>query len=193
MRTERRQNEPALVCAAQRGDKEAMQLLLKRNWKWLKGLVYSIVSDVDDIDDILQDVCVRVISKIDTLRQPERFRPWLAVLARRQALRFRQRKAQRLKPLNEELAELKCDDQAATLLENIEQSEQYRQVMDAIGSLPDKYRQVFVLEHINDLTYRQIAEILDIPTTTVQIRLVRARRMLYKLVTGKEKNRVCEK
>jgi len=187
MATERGHNERALVCAAQRGDKEALQLLFRHNWAWLKGLVYSIVQNADDIDDVLQDICVRVISKIDSLRQPERFRPWLAVLARRQALRYRQQKAQRLRFLDEELADLKCDEKAAELLENIEQKEQYRQVMDAIGSLPEKYRQVFILEHINDLTYRQIAEILDIPVTTVQIRLVRARQMLYKLVTGKNK------
>ena len=187
MATEKRQNEPALVCAAQRGDKEALQLLLKRNWSWLKGLVYSVLRDTDDIDDVLQDICVRVISKIDSLRQPERFRPWLAVLARRQALRYRQKKAKRPVPLHEGLADLKCDEKAAKLLENIEQKEQYRQIMDAINSLPDKYRQVCVLEHIDDLTYRQIAEILDIPVTTVQIRLVRARQMLYEKVTGKNK------
>ena len=187
MATEKGQNEPALVCAAQKGDKEAMQLLLKRNWKWLKGLLYSVLRDTDDIDDVLQDICVRVISKIDSLRQPERFRPWLAVLARRQALRYRQQKAQRLRSLHEGLADLKCDEKAAKLLENIEKKEQYRQIMDAINSLPDKYRQVCVLEHIDDLTYRQIAEILDIPVTTVQIRLVRARQMLYEKVTGKNK------
>jgi len=193
MSTETRQSERALVGAAQKGDKEAMQLLLGCNWAWLKGLVYSILRDADDIDDVLQDICVRVISKISSLRRPERFRPWLAVLARRQALRYRQQKHQRLRPLNEELADLKCNEKAARLFEIIEQKEQYRQVLDAIGSLPEKYRQVFVLEHIDDLTYRQIAEILDIPVTTVQIRLVRARQMLYKQVTGKEKNRVYEK
>ena len=187
MTAERGHNERALVCAAQRGDKEALQLLFRHNWAWLKGLVYSIVQNADDIDDVLQDICVRVISKIDSLRQPERFRPWLAVLARRRALRYRQQKAQRLRFLDEELADLKCDEKAAELLENIEQKEQYQQIMDAINSLPDKYRQVFVLEHIDDLTYRQIAEILDIPVTTVQVRLVRARQMLYKKVTGKNK------
>ena len=51
MATEKGQNEPALVCAAQRGDKEALQLLLRRNWTWLKGLVYGILRDADDIDD----------------------------------------------------------------------------------------------------------------------------------------------
>lgn len=190
MATEKGQNEPELVREAQRGDKEALQLLLRRNWAWLKGLVYSIVRVPDDTDDVLQDICVRVISKIDSLRKPERFRPWLVVLARRQALRYRQKKAQRLVPLQEGLADLKCDEKAARLIENIEQKEQYQQIMDAINSLPDKYRLVFVLEHIDDLTYRQIAEILDIPVTTVQIRLVRARQMLYKQVTGKNKSKV---
>ncbi len=193
MRTETRQSERALVCAAQKGDKEALQLLLRCNWAWLKGLVYTILRDADDIDDVLQDISVRVISKIDSLRRPERFRPWLAILARRQALRYRQRKNQRLKHLTEGLADLKCDEKNAELFEIIEQKEQYRRVLNAIGSLPEKYRQVFVLEHIDDLTYRQIAEILDVPVSTVQIRLVRARQMLYKQLTGKEKNRVCEK
>ncbi len=96
MATRARQNESALACAAQRGDKEVLQQLLTHNWAWLKGLVYSILGDTDDVDDVLQDICVRVISKIDTLREPERFRPWLAMLARRQALRHRQRRTRRV-------------------------------------------------------------------------------------------------
>ena len=190
MATERWQNERALVRAAQRGDKEALQLLFRNNWAWLKGLVYSIVQNADDIDDILQDICVRVIKRIRSLRQPERFRPWLAILARRQALRYRQQKAQRQSMMNTELTDLKFDSESSQLLENIERKEQYQLILSAVNSLPEKYRQVFILEHINDLTYRQIAEILDVPVTTVQIRLVRARRMLYNWIT--EKNRVKE-
>jgi RNA polymerase sigma-70 factor (ECF subfamily) len=193
MTIQARQNESALVCAAQRRDKEALQLLLRRNWTWLKGLVYSIVGNADDVDDVLQDICVRVITKIDSLREPERFRPWLAVLARRQALRYRQQKTRRPIPLNEELAELKCDEKAQQILENIEQKEQYQLILEAVRSLPEKYRQVFMLEYAGDLTYGQIAEILDIPFTTVQIRLVRARRMIYNQVTSKDRDKVREK
>ena len=193
MATERRQNESALVCAAQQSDKEALQLLLTHNWPWLKGLVYSIVGDADEIDDVLQDICVRVIAKIDTLREPERFRPWLAVLAKRQALRHRQQKARRPGPLHEEITELQCDDKARLLFEKVEQKEQCRQILETVQSLPEKYRQVFMLAYASDLTYRNIAEILDIPITTVQIRLVRARRMVYDRVISKERNKVCEK
>ena len=80
-----RQNESALVYAAREGDKEALFELINRNWAWLKGLVLSIVHDTEDADDVLQDICVQVISKIDTLREPELFVRWLATLARRAA------------------------------------------------------------------------------------------------------------
>jgi RNA polymerase sigma-70 factor (ECF subfamily) len=190
MKAKKRQNESALVCSAQRGDKEAMQHLLTRNWSWLKGLVYSIINNTDQVDDVLQDICVRVISKIDSLREPERFRPWLAVLARREALRFRQKRAQRPNQLNQEIAELMTDGKARQTFENIEQEEQYKQISQAILSLPEKYQQVFMLEHSSDLTYGQIAEILDVPVTTVQIRLVRARRMIYNKVINKDGKKI---
>ena len=187
------QNESALVCAAQRRDKEALQLLLKRNWSWLRGLVYSIVMDAGEVDDVLQDVCVRVITKIDTLREPERFRPWLAVLARRQALRHRQRRSRRPVRLSREIAENTCDENAQQFFETIERQEKYRRISEAIRSLPEKYRAVFMLAYSGDSTYEQMAEILDIPVTTVQIRLLRARRMIYDRVTRQDRNHVWEK
>jgi RNA polymerase sigma-70 factor (ECF subfamily) len=193
MRLETKQNESALVCAAQRRDKEALQLLLTRNWSWLKGLVFSIVGKADEVDDVLQDICVRVITRIDTLREPERFRPWLAVLARRQALRHRQRKAQRPGPLSEELVQIQDDPKAQQLLENLEKKERYQQIAEAVGALSEKYHQVFMLEYSGDLTYGQIAEILDVPITTVQIRLVRARRMIHDRIASRDKNKAWEK
>ncbi len=199
MATRARQNESALACAAQRGDKEALQQLLTHNWAWLKGLVYSILGDADDVDDVLQDICVRVITKIDTLREPERFRPWLAVLARRQALRHRQRRTRRVgfsPPNNDGGASstlLGCDEETPRLADEIERKEQCEQILEALRSLPEKYREVFMLEYGSDLTYRQIAEILEIPVTTVQIRLVRARRMIYNRVAERSKTTVREK
>jgi len=190
MTAEIRHNESALVCAAREGDKEALGLLLTRNWAWLKGIVYSVITNTHDVDDVLQDICVRVISKINTLREPERFRPWLAVLARRQAIRYSQRKNPRTVSLSEEVAGQFYDHNAGQLLENLERKEKHQQIIQALRSLPDKYRQVFMLQYSEDLTYGQIAEILDVPLTTVQIRLVRARRMIYNQVSDKRKNKV---
>ncbi len=186
------QNESALVRAAQKGEKEAFRLLLTRNWTWLRALVYSVIADADSVDDVMQNICVQVIRKVNTLREPARFRPWMAVLARRQALRYSQRKRQRkvISLNNEEVAGQQCDYKAGQLLENLELREQYQQILQAVKSLPEIYRQVFVLAHLEDLTYAKTAEILDIPITTVQIRLVRARRMIFNRIIGKKTNRV---
>ena len=186
------QSESALVCAAQKGEKEAFRLLLMRNWPWLKALVYSILGNADSVDDVMQDICVQVIRKVNTLREPSRFRPWMAVLAKRQALKYRQRKSQRrvISLNNDEVAGQQCDYKAGQLLDNLELREQYQQVLQAVKSLPEIYRQVFMLAHLENLTYAQIAEILDVPFTTVQIRLVRARRMIFNQIKDKEKNEV---
>lgn len=198
MATSERQNESALVCAARRGDKEALQRLLTRNWAWLKGLVYGIIGDADETDDVLQDICVRVIENVGSVRQPERFRPWLAVLARRQALRHRQKTTRKVglaPPIDDGGASpaLQQCDETAQFTEDLERAEQCEQVLRALRSLPDKYREVFMLQYSSDLTYRQIAEILDIPLTTVQIRLVRARRMIHDKVAGKDESKVTER
>jgi len=184
MRPEVTQDEAVLAAAARRGDKEALRALFERNWGWLKGLVYGIVCDTAATDDILQDICVRVIDKISSLRNAGRFRAWLAVIARRETLRYRikRREHRRLRP--EQASEMR-DENAEKLFEQIEYADECRKVLDEVRALPDKYRQIFMLAYSSDLTYRQMAEILNVPLTTVQIRLVRARRMLLERVKDK--------
>ncbi len=95
--------------------------------------------------------------------------------------------------MDEESAERQCDERAGRFVENIERKDECRWILQAVERLPEKYRQVFMLEYCGDMTYAQIAEILDVPVTTVQIRLVRARRMILNRITGKNRNRVAEK
>ena len=175
--------EQVLVLRFQAGDDAAFGEIVERYHGRLRPYVCGLSSDESEVDDVLQDICVRVIEKIDSVRQPERFRPWLAVLARRQALRHRQQRARKPSSLGPELAETECDEKVGRFGEEMERAEQCERILQAARSLPEKYREVFMLQYSSDLTYRQIAEILDIPVTTVQIRLVRARRMISCLST----------
>ncbi len=204
MKADSMQDEPALVCLARQGDKEALQTLLKRNWTWLKGLVYSVLASTQDLDDVMQEVCLRVITRIHTLREPQRFRAWLAILARREAIRHRRRTMQQAGrvlpadsrasggPIRGVIPPGPEDDGANDPAADVEKRELCGRVLEAVGRLPEKYRAVFVLAHSGELTYAQIAEVLDIPMTTMQIRLVRARRMIRDRVAGSSENRVCE-
>jgi RNA polymerase sigma factor (sigma-70 family) len=186
------QDESELVVAAHRGDKEALQRLLKANWGWLKGLVYSVLGGAQDLDDVMQEICVRVIQSIRTLREPQRFRGWLAVLARREALQHCRSRRHKVIPLAgaavPEWAERYADDPS----EDLAKKELAARVLAAVQGLPEKYREVFLLAHTGELSYAQMAEALEVPITTMQIRLVRARQMVREQVTGKSEPRVQE-
>jgi len=189
-----RQNESALVCAARSGDRDAIQRLLKQNWAWLKSLVYGIVRQVDDVDDVLQDICVKVIGKISTIRDPESFRPWLACLARREAIsyhRHKSRQAALFEGLDKNEIQTLRDDSAVDA-HGLEQAEQIDEILGAVRLLPDKYREVFLLQYGQDLAYRDMAEILDVPVTTIAIRLVRARRMILDTMAKQHKQRISQ-
>jgi pectate disaccharide-lyase len=178
----REHDELSLVCAAREGNQEALQTLLKRNWGWLRGVVYSVLADRQDLDDVMQEVCLRVIGRIDTLREPERFRAWLAVLARREAMRYRRHRT----------PEAVAPDEPGYVgdpAEAVERKELCGRVLEAVRRLPEKYREVFVLAQSGELTYAQMAEVLDVPITTMQIRLVRARQMIRNQITGKDPQR----
>jgi RNA polymerase sigma-70 factor (ECF subfamily) len=184
MKAEEMQNELALVCAARQGDKDALRLLLTRNWTWLRGLVYGVLADRRDLDDVLQDVCLRVITKIHTLREPERFRAWLAILARREALKYYRRRSQQNFVADGVVATEPPRTFEEMPPEAAEKKELCERILEAARRLPVKYREVFMLAHTGDLTYAEMAEILDVPVTTMQIRLVRARRMIQNQVQG---------
>jgi len=184
-----RQNEAALAAAARQGDKGALQEILRRNWGWLKALLYSYTGRAENLDDILQDVCVRVIEKIGSLREPERFRPWLATLARNEATVFYRRKGRQLPSVDPSEITL-ADDKTALPPEQVEQREATQQLVGAIGGLPEKYREVLLMACQGRTSYDDMAATLDVPVTTIQIRLVRARRMVQERLVGKEQVKI---
>jgi RNA polymerase sigma-70 factor (ECF subfamily) len=193
MITNRTQNESALVCAAREGDKEALNVLLTRHWVWLRALVYGVLADAQDLDDVMQDVCLRVMTKIHTLREPECFRAWLAITARREAIKHFRGKTRRAGLIDADVAATRPSGSEHGPLESLERMELCRKILEAAWALPEKYREVFMLAHAGELTYAQMAEALDVPITTMQIRLVRARRMVQSQLIDQSEQKVHER
>jgi len=78
-------------------------------------------------------------------------------------------------------------------LERLERKELCRRILAVVETLPQKYREVFLLAHSGQLTYAQMAEVLDVPVTTMQIRLVRARRMVQNQLIDRNERKVRER
>jgi RNA polymerase sigma-70 factor (ECF subfamily) len=177
--------ESATISAAQKGDKKALQMLLTGNWVWLKGLVYGVLGRTQDLDDVMQEVCLRVITRIHTLRDPQCFKGWLAMVARREALKHCRRKwGGGYMDVDAEEVQLESPDDGP--LEGLERKELCERAKAAVEELPQKYREVFLLAATGELSYAQMAEVLDVPITTMQIRLVRARKMIQSQLTEAE-------
>ena len=134
----------------------------------------------------MQDVAVRLISRIQSLRDPNAFRPWL----RQIVINVCRGAARSLKPT----LRLVCSDRDEEGLDSssvmmpasreepqerrVDRRDAARRLLKLALTLPPEYREPLLLRCLRSMTYRQISEVLDLPITTIETRLARARRML---------------
>jgi len=175
----------ALVEQAQAGDQAARRVLWRGHRRWVAAIVIAHRPRTIDVEDLMQDVAVRFLDKVDTLRDPEAFRPWL----RRIVINVCRGAARRQRPTLTLATSTRDDhgespggpvpeshepDPVRTTAERDAAETVYRH---ALG-LPPEYREPLLLRCVRGMTYRQISDLLDLPVTTIETRLARARRMI---------------
>lgn len=175
-----------LLAAAQRGEREALDAFVRRHDRWVRGIVYANGGAGSGLDDIVQHVWATVWRQLGTLVDLNCWRGWLYRLAKNAAVDAGQRatrQRRRFAALNDgdgiRAAELPPDQHVA-------RSEEHSRVLAAISGLPVIYREPFVLRHMQDWSYADIAEALGLPVDTVETRLVRARRLLRSTLQGED-------
>jgi len=169
--------EQPIVEAVRQGDRKAFEELMRRHNGWIRGVVYGVLGERDGLDDVVQQVWTAVWRRIAELRDAGRWRPWVYRLSRNAALDAG-RDATRRRRRNAALPGEPPTSASTTPDAELVGSEQHREVLNAIQELPVLYREPFVLRHLQGWSYRQIAEVMDMPVDSVETRLVRARRML---------------
>ncbi|MFO0973410.1 MAG: RNA polymerase sigma factor [Phycisphaerae bacterium] len=170
-----------LVDRARRGGRDApgaLEALVRRHDRWVRGVVYTTLGRPGAVDDVVQQIWINVCSQIGTLADPTRWRGWLFRLARNAAIdagqrSTRERQLFRVLPAEADVAHAEPGSPEA-----LAESEEHERVMRAIQGLPAIYREPFVLRHLEEWNYQQIGEALGLPLDTVETRLVRARRLL---------------
>lgn len=178
-------SERPVIEAIQQGDSYALEEFMRRQGRWVRGVIFATLGKMDEVDDVAQRVWVQVWREARRLDDPSRWRSWLYRIARNAAFdahRQRQRQGRLIGGL---VAQWRSGRQAAASDEALRLNEQQSAVYQAIAALPEIYREPFVLRHIEDWSYQQIAEALELPIDTVETRLVRARRQLREKLAGK--------
>ena len=163
----------------QNGNLEALGVLYDRH----RGLVFrtalAITGDAEAAADLLQEVFLRLFrfaSHVDCDRPLE---PWLYRMTTNLSYTWVKRHNRLLRPL-EDVADWITGSRRDIPAVRSEINESWRQVQQALSSLPLSHRGVVVLYYIDDLSIQEIAEILDIPVGTVKSRLHYSRQALRK-------------
>lgn len=167
--------EEPVIDAIRGGDRYAFDELVRRQGRWVRGVVFGVLGRRDCVDDVTQQVWTAVWQRIGELRDPKSWRSWLYRMARNSAVdagRDLTRRRKQSTPLGDRDVPIGGTSSISY------GDEQQGRVFNAVQGLPAIYREPFVLRHLNDWSYRQIADVMGLPIDSVETRLVRARRLL---------------
>jgi len=143
--------------------------------RWVAVILIAHKPREADLEDLLQMVAFQVCRKIHEVREPSLFKPWLRTvtinIAREQGRKASRKRVGMLRLVGRTRNE---PDQIGSM----QLSEEAKRVLDAALSLPEKYREPVLMRCQQSMSYRQIAEVLSLPETTIETRIARGRRML---------------
>lgn len=149
-----------------------VQMLAKNYASTVLAICLAYTRNLHDSEDIMQDVFLKAVQKIDTLREPQRAGAWLKQITRRRCIDYQRKQARRescpVEPVDAARPEEDGDIQA---------------LHQALLKLPETYREPIALYYLHGHRCRSVARILGISEPAVRRRLVRARVQLHSLLS----------
>ena len=155
------------------GDREAFGEVVDRHRDLIHNFVCRLVSDPDAAADLAQETFLRAYTRLGEFRGDSPFRIWVCRIAARLAIDH----LRSLKSPPLPLAETASADDSGEWADRLATRQA---VEEAIASLPPIYRAAIILRHQHELSYREIAETLNVKLGTVKTHIRRARLLLRK-------------
>ncbi|MCB1051283.1 MAG: sigma-70 family RNA polymerase sigma factor [Acidobacteria bacterium] len=166
------------------GEVDAFEILVDRYQKRLVNYIFRMINDYEAAMELSQDVFLKVYSSLDKYNPEFKFTTWVHRIASNATIDWLRKKridTMSLEtPLSEDGPSFSQQVPSSDLgpLTQLEMSQLQDRIEKAIADLPLIYRELIVLRHLNDLSYDEIAEVLDLPLGTVKNRIFRGREML---------------
>ncbi len=162
--------EAALVEQVRAGDREAFGLIYARYGRLVHGILLARVP-YGEVDDLVQDVFMTALRKIDTLRDAGAFGPWVAMIARNRAMDFH-RRSRETTEITEAVAQTRAEQR-----ESVE-------VLNLIRQLPEAYREPMILRFVEGMTGPEIAERTGLQPASVRVNIHRGMKILREKLSG---------
>ncbi len=170
-----------LVALALRGDSEAFAALVQRYDRAVYHLAYRTLHDVEEARDATQEAFFKAFRSLRTFKPGAKFSTWIFAIAYHACC---DRLNRRKRYASEELPERA--DSAPGPEQQVVALDEASRLRAAIDALPEKYRTVVTLFHLQGRQYEEIAAVLGLPMGTVKTHLFRAKEQLRRLLSGTE-------
>ncbi|MBF8151596.1 RNA polymerase sigma factor [Winogradskyella sp. F6397] len=166
------------------GEKELYEILVKRNNQKLYRIIRSYIIDDSEIEDIMQDSYVKAFTKLYQFKLESSFSTWLIRIGINESL-ARLKEKGKLYHLNEQSDNLRSntileipDNRQLNPQDKMVRNETKQILENAIDSLDIKYKTVYVMKEVEEMSLKEIAIALDITLANVKVRLHRSKEML---------------
>jgi RNA polymerase sigma-70 factor, ECF subfamily len=177
--------DPDLIALARKGSEKAYRELLGRYQRPVFSLVYRMVRDREQAEDIAQETFVKVFNHLGSYNPKYKFSSWIFKIASNLAIDHLRKKEPETISLDGSRNAVTDEQMEATRItvasrdenpeEFLEARELGAEIEQAIGQLRAEYRTAILLRHVEGRPYEEIAEIMDVPLGTVKTYIHRAR------------------
>src|SRR5499427_10748575 len=181
-----------VIKRAQKGDGAAFNEVVLAYRKRILGTIARLISRPDDVEDVGQEVFLRLYFSLDQLRTPEVFEPWLYRLTVNAAYdylrRQRRRRESRMSDLSEQQVMMAdAAEGGRQNEEDLRRSKVREKVQALLGKVSDEDRILLTLKEVEGLSVKELEKIYGVNENALKVRLFRARQRVLKAYDAEEK------
>ncbi len=180
-------SEGQLVRQARAGRTEAYAELVRLWAGRITALCHAKIGRADVADDLAQETLLRGLRHLGSLADPDKFGAWLRGIALRTCLDWLKDKERSQINFSDLRPEQNPDDllpdQGWSAEPRLDRDDEVQHLLAEVERLPEEYRRVVMLYYYQDLTYRELGQLLGVSPATVNARLTKARALLRKRLT----------
>lgn len=174
-----------LIKRAQKGDASAFNEVVTAYRKRILGTIARLIARPDDVEDVGQEVFLRLYFSLDQLRSPEVFEPWLYRLTVNAAYDYLRKQRRRQESRMADLSEQQVMVADAVAGSKLDQEERRRKrlretVESLLGAVSEEDRILLTLKEVEGLSLKELEAIYRVSENALKVRLFRARQRVLK-------------
>ena len=176
------ETDEQVAARVQAGNAEAFGILIERFEAKLMRYARKFLQNTDDAQDVVQDVFIKAYENLQSFDVSRRFSPWIYRIAHNEFVNELKKKQSRNTIFTIDFDTLFPHLRATDTADSATLERDMRETLEKyLSVLEPKYREPLILYYLENMDYREIADIMHIPVSTVGVRLARGKTMLKKL------------